>query len=129
MNYSDDNAKIVVDLSDGFKLLPVSDIVRFFSDAKYTRLETTDGKLFFVSNKSAGKVVPLKDLEQRSELSHFVRVHRGHLVSRHCINQFIRPEKNGDGGKLVLTTGTQVPLARRHVSMVRRLLRSSGVSV
>ncbi|MBX9928867.1 MAG: LytTR family DNA-binding domain-containing protein [Gemmatimonadaceae bacterium] len=63
--------------------------------------------------------VPLHRLEARLDPTHFLRVHRAHIVSVAHVAKF-RPQRGG-GLVALLTTGTEVPVSRAHAKAVRAL--------
>ena len=63
----------------------------------------------------------LGDLEERWAGHGFLRVHRGFVVNlRRAVE--VRPRLNGTA-VLVMSDGTEVPIARRQVGELRRKLR------
>lgn len=81
-----------------------------------------DGARIYVS----GRVIParasLMDLAQRLDPQIFLRTHRGALVN---VEMVTRLESTGAGGVLFLSSGQQVPVAKRRIAQVRRALRLS----
>ncbi|MCR5878377.1 LytTR family transcriptional regulator [Phenylobacterium sp. J367] len=55
---------------------------------------------------------PLGDLEERLDPRHFVRVHRSALVR---IDRIARVRRAMGRTSVVLTTGAEVPVSRRHL--------------
>ena len=98
----------------GVELIPVSDITLFQADQKYVTVHYPKGEVLIDE--------PLKSLQERLGDS-FVRIHRNALVARNAIEGM---HQNDDGYFELNIKGqnTPVTISRRHVSSVRRLLRS-----
>ncbi len=101
------------------RLIRVADILGFFADQKYVRIEHADGEdLVAESLKALGE-------EFRNE---FVRVHRGALIA---IRNIERIAKTGAGKHCVVLRqpshvgGKQMIISRRHVAEVRRRLKDA----
>jgi two-component system response regulator AlgR len=97
----------------GLELIPIENIVLFRADHKYISAFHKMGELLIDE--------PLKDLEEEFE-GEFVRVHRNALVSVKSIVGF---EKLDDGGYALRLNGFDelVPISRRHVAGVRKLVK------
>ena len=91
----------------------VSDIVRIQGAGDYVELHLNDGTELLHN-------ATLNELD--AELpSHFLRVHRSHLVNTRCIQHLDRKETGT--GTLHLHDGQTVPVSRRIMPGVRRALR------
>ena len=97
----------------GLELIPIENIVLFRADHKYISVFHKMGELLIDE--------PLKDLEEEFE-GEFVRVHRNALVS---VKSIIGFEKLDDGGYALRLNGFDelVPISRRHVAGVRKLVK------
>lgn len=95
--------RICIPVSTGLIFLQVSDIIRCESNINYTTLYTAD-KRKIVAAKT------LKDFEEMLVESNFYRVHNSHLINLHYIRSY---SKNGAGGTVVLSDGTEVAVATR----------------
>ncbi len=92
-------------------VVPIADIVRCESSANYTIFYLKDGRQLLVTRTLKEFDLTLSDMK-------FLRVHQSHLVNA----TFIREFNKGDGGYLVLTDGTQVPVAsRKRASLIQQL--------
>ena len=65
--------------------------------------------------------VALADVEERWEPFGFARVHRGYLANLRRATE-VRPRENGTA-VLLLDDGSEVPIARRQVTELRRRLQ------
>jgi DNA-binding LytR/AlgR family response regulator len=95
------------------RLLARSSVLYVKAEGDYVRLVADSGR-FLVRGAMA-------DVERRWLEHGFVRVHRSYLVNlRRAVE--IRPELGG-GATVVMTDGSEVPVARRQVADLRRRLR------
>lgn len=97
-----ESRKIVLNTSESMYLVNVSDIIRCQADNNYTTIYTTNEE----------KIVMSKGLLEYESLLcdyGFVRVHQSHLVNIDFIAKFDKRE----GGFLVLTDKTQIPVSQR----------------
>ncbi|MEN1726836.1 MAG: LytTR family DNA-binding domain-containing protein, partial [Pseudomonadota bacterium] len=93
--------------------VPISDVVRVQGAGDYVELHLGDGREVLHS-------ATLNELD--AELpSHFLRVHRSHLVNTCWIERLVRNESGT--GTLHLSNGQTVPVSRRIMPGVRRALR------
>lgn len=95
------------------RLLSRSTVLYIKAEGDYVRIHSDSGR-FLVRGS-------LSDIEQRWRPHGFVRVHRSYLANLHRAVE-IRPELGG-GATVVLTDGSEVPVARRQVADLRRRLR------
>jgi DNA-binding LytR/AlgR family response regulator len=96
----------------GTRLLARSSIVYLQAHGDYVRVAADEGRFLLRAR--------LSDLEQRWVRHGFLRVHRGFVVNlRRAVE--LRPALNGTAS-LLMGDGTEIPIARRHVSELRRRL-------
>jgi two-component system LytT family response regulator len=95
-------------------IVEVDNILRCESDNYYTRFFFTDGGTVLVSKT-------LKENEELLKDHNFLRPHKSHLVNIKYIKSFIKHE----GGYIVMTDGSKVPVSRRKrenvVEIINRL--------
>ena len=96
------NSKITIATSEGIHLVDHNDIIRLQAQKAYCEILLKGQKKLLVS-KSMGEI------EKQLPTAKFFRVHSGHLVHVDYVKQI----SNQDGGFLIMTDGSQVPLARR----------------
>ncbi len=94
--------KIILPGLDEYLSVKVKEVVRCQADGNYTRFHFESGETFLVA-------VTMKEYEELLPASNFVRVHHSHLVNLDFINKFVKT----DGGYLVMSDDTQVPVSRR----------------
>ena len=99
--------KIVLSTAERINVVQVQDIIRCESDNYYT--------LFFFKNGS--KLLVSKTLKENEELLkdyNFIRPHKSHLINVTYIKSFNKKE----GGYILLTDGSRVPVSRRKKEMI-----------
>lgn len=106
-----ESPKIILTTADKIHLISVNNIIRCESDNYYTRLFFTDGNTLLVSKT-------LKEVEKLLSGFDFIRPHKSHLVNVHFIRGFLKH----DGGSMLMSDGTEVPVARRKKEMVLEVL-------
>ncbi len=95
------------------RLLDRSTVLYVQAEGDYVRLHADSGRFLVRS--------PLSEIEQRWGPHGFVRVHRSYLANlRRAVE--IRPQLGG-AVTILMTDGSEVPVARRHVADLRRRLR------
>lgn len=94
--------KIILSTAEGMHVIDIRDIIRCESDDYYTRFFMRDRKPIMVSKT-------LKEHEELLSEFGFLRPHKSHLVNIQYIKSYVKNE----GGFLLLTDGTMVPVSRR----------------
>jgi DNA-binding LytR/AlgR family response regulator len=95
------------------RLLARSSVLYLRAEGDYVRIVADDGRYLVRT--------PLAELERRWASASFVRVHRSFVVNlRRAVE--IRPELGGSA-TVLMSDGSQVPVARRQVGELRRRLR------
>ena len=94
--------KIILSTAEKIHIVEVDDIVRCESDDYYTRFFFKDGKTLLISKT-------LKEHEMLLGEQQFLRPHKSHLVNIKYISGFLK----NDGGYIVLSDGSQIPVSRR----------------
>jgi two-component system LytT family response regulator len=105
--------KIALPTLQAILYVRVDDIIRCEASNNYT--------LFYLQNGE--KVLVCKTLKEFSELltpHNFIRTHQSHLVNLHFVKSFLRE----DGGTLLLTDQTKVPISRQNRDMVKEKLNN-----
>ena len=112
-NKSNDPKKIILSTSDGMHVIEIDDIIRCESDDYYT--------IFFL--KSGKKIMVSKTLKENEELlsaHNFIRPHKSHLVNVKYIKSFLKV----DGGSIVMSDGSEIPVSRRKREAIVDLLNN-----
>jgi two-component system LytT family response regulator len=97
-----EDKKIVLKTQESIHIVKVTHIIRCESYHNYTEFFLRNNKKLLVSKT-------LKEYDKILSNFGFFRVHQSHLININNINSF---EKT-DGGYLVLTDGSQVPVSKR----------------
>ncbi|MBW6492526.1 MAG: LytTR family DNA-binding domain-containing protein [Lentimicrobium sp.] len=92
--------KIILRTNENIYLLDVQEIIHCYADGNYTVFETSRGEKIMVS-----KI--LKEYDDLLADSGFLRVHRSHLINL----KHIRRLSKMDGGAVVMSNGTEVPVS------------------
>lgn len=105
------NKKIVIPGKDGSDIISVSDIIYLEGAGSYTNIFISNRKEIFSSR-------PLKHYETLLiEMPQFVRVHKSFIVNRDYISKIIKSQ----GGLLVMTNGTTIPISENHKQQVYKM--------
>lgn len=110
---SQPNKKIAVQTSEGFSILKISDIIRLQSESNYTHIFSTNIKEIL----SAKSLAHYNDI---LENTCFERVHQSHLVNTEHISKYIHK----DGGYLILSDGSNVPVSQRKKAQIIALIEN-----
>jgi two-component system LytT family response regulator len=103
--------RLLINTANSSILLKVQDIVRCQSNRNYTELHLKNNTKITVSK-------PLKQFAGLNILRGFARVHLSHFVNINYIDRFIK----ADGGSLILTNGTRLPVSiRRRDEWIKKL--------
>ncbi|MFI5148201.1 MAG: LytR/AlgR family response regulator transcription factor [Bacteroidia bacterium] len=107
LNKSSKKEKISIPSQDGFVLVDTGSIYRLEADSNYTHVFTADKKKLTISKT-------LKELESLLDEDQFFRIHSAHVVNLSKIEKYIK----GDGGQVVLTDGSIVPVSRANKNIL-----------
>lgn len=94
-------SRIAISVSEGIVFIKTADIIHCKSDSNYTTLFMKESKKLTASKT-------LKDIEELLGDEHFIRVHSSHLVNKNEIQMYQR----SDGGELLMSNGTLIPISR-----------------
>lgn len=94
--------RIIINSTNNVQVIKVDDILYCQSNHSYTQFHLNNGKTI-VATKT------LKQYETSLNKKQFVRIHQSHLVNINYIDKYVK----GEGGHLVLTNGTKLPVATR----------------
>jgi two-component system, LytTR family, response regulator len=94
--------KIILSTAEKMHIVDIDDIIRCESDDYYTKFFFKDGKTLLISKT-------LKENEELLGDKYFIRPHKSHLVNIKYIKGFLK----NDGGYIVMSDGTKVPVSRR----------------
>lgn len=103
--------KIVLRTAEAMHIIDISDIVYCKSDNTYTTFYLTDGIEILVSR-------PIKEFANMLEEYNFIRPHQSYLVNLN----FIKMLDKSDGGFIILTTGSNIPVSTRRKHSLMQIL-------
>ena len=106
--------KIALPTLQEIRYVRVDDIVHCEASNNYT--------LFYLQNGE--KILVCKTLKEFADLlkpHNFVRTHQSHLVNLHFVNSWLKE----DGGALLLTDGTKIPISRQNRDLVKDALNKA----
>lgn len=107
---SDSFKRIALSNSDGIHLISIDEIIRCESDNNYTRFILKNAKPILVSKT-------LKDYEDLLHEQGFERIHQSHLVNVQYLKSYVKK----DGGFVVMTDGSNLPVSQRKREHVQTL--------
>jgi two-component system LytT family response regulator len=114
-NMDEGPKRLALNSQDKIKVVKVPDIVRCESSGSYTLFYTTSGESILVTKT-------LKEYDSLLTEHGFIRIHQSHLVNMEFIKEFVKL----DGGYLVLSDKTEIPVASRKRSLVMKVLTELG---
>lgn len=107
------NKRIALPLADKIHFIEVQDIVSCKGEGSYTTVYKTGKEKFLVSK-------PLIEYEDLLIEFGFIRTHKSHIVNRKHISTFVK----SDGGYLLMSDGSNIPVSRRKKEEVLHILKS-----
>lgn len=110
-NHNGTQKKIVINTTESITMLNVSDIIRCESNRNYTYI--------YMANKK--KIIVSKTLMEFEDMLHkysFLRIHKSHLINISYIEKYVK----SDGGYIMLTDGSKLPVAVRKKEFLFREL-------
>lgn len=97
---------------EGFSVVKINNIVRLESDNNYTHFVLSNGKKLTTSRT-------IKDYEELLADHGFYRIHQRHIINLQFVEKYIK----GEGGRVLLSDGSDLPVARQRKSgFIRRFL-------
>lgn len=110
-NHSRPNERLALHSQDKIQIVAIKDILRCESSVNYTTFFFEDGKQIVVTRT-------LKEFEDLLNEQGFYRVHQSHLVNTKAIKEYVKSE----GGHLIMTDGTLIPVSVRKRPEVMKML-------
>ena len=104
------NKRIVLRTAEKLHMIPVHTIIRCEADRNYSKFFLENEKEIIVS-------YPLKDLEDMLIEQGFFRLHKSHIVNLSFVETYVKT----DGGNVILSDGTSLPVADRKKSSFLKL--------
>lgn len=106
-------SKIALPDKDGQKFVELDEIMYVEASSNYSNLHLTTGDNLLVT-------LTLKHIEGKLDDERFVRVHHSFIINMDHVMQYVK----SDGGYLVMTDGSQVPISRSRRSDVREIIET-----
>jgi two-component system LytT family response regulator len=113
------NEKLLLPVMEGYHLVPISDIVRCMAEINYTRL-------FLIGNAPLLSSYNLRQFEVSLTPFGFLRVHKSYLINVQHIRKVLRSH---DGGNLLMTDGSEVPISRNLRGDMKTLLKKYFITL
>lgn len=110
---TEDAQKIILTTAEKIHVIKVHDIIRCASDNYYTNFFFTDGTKLLVSKT-------LKESEALLKGHSFIRPHKSHLINTRYIKGFMKH----DGGYIVMSDTSEVPVSRRKKEMIIEIINN-----
>lgn len=105
--------RIILRTAEKLYLIPATEIVRCEADRNYTMFFLENGKKIIVSH-------PLKDFEEILSEQGFYRLHKSHNVNLSFVESYVK----ADGGYVVLSDGTELPVSVRKKNQLIKLFEN-----
>ncbi|MBI2269975.1 MAG: response regulator transcription factor [Bacteroidetes bacterium] len=109
----DNFKRIALSTSTGIHLFDVNDVIRCESQDNYTNFFIKGHKPILISKT-------LKEYEELLSQHGFERIHQSHLINLSYLKSYIKSE----GGYVVMSDGTNLPVAQRKRDRLQELLKS-----
>lgn len=103
--------RLTIHSNEGIEFIDIDRIIRLEADRSYCSIYMEEGQKLTVSK-------PLRILEEELTLYTFFRSHESHLINLKKLKKYV----NEDGGYLLMTDDSVVPLARRRKAEILKLL-------
>jgi len=113
-----DSPKIALPTLAEIQYVKVNTIIRCEAENNYTTFYLDNGEQILVCKT-------LKEYDELLQPHQFIRTHQSHLVNL----QFVKSYLKEDGGMLLLTDQTKIPISRQNKDRVRNILVSGHILI
>jgi two-component system LytT family response regulator len=110
--------RLTLSHTGGFTVVEIKDITRLEADNNYTKVFTTDKKMYYVSK-------PLKVFEDNLKDIIFFRVHRSFIINLNHVKEFLRE----DGGTIVMMDDTKIQLPKTRTNDFMEAVKKLSISI
>ncbi len=110
-NISKGPKKITLKTSDNIYIVNIHDIIFCESDHSYTKFHLNNSSHIMVSRG-------LGDYDELLSPYNFMRIHQSYLVNLNFVSRY----EKGDGGKIILSNNTNLPVATRKKERLMQIL-------
>lgn len=100
-----DDPLLTLPTAESLEFIRISEIIRCKAEGAYTSFYLQDGRQILVSKH-------IKVYESLLDEHTFYRPHQSHLINRQYLQRFIK----GDGGYLLMTDGSSIPVSKHRRS-------------
>jgi two-component system LytT family response regulator len=104
---------LTITTTEGFKVMPLSDIVYCQANSNYTNIYLTD-KHKITSSQTLGY------FDELLENKRFFRAHRSYLINLMHVSSYIK----GEGGFIIMSNGDEVELSRNNKSCFMQMFKA-----
>ena len=108
-----ESRKIILSTAEKIHVVDVDDIIWCESDNYYTKFFFLDGSRLLISKT-------LKENESLLRGHQFIRSHKSHLVNTKYIRGFVK----SDGGYILMSDNSKVPVSRRRKELIMETLNN-----
>ena len=105
--------KMLLKTSEKVHIINIEDIIRIEADGNYSTFHMEDGRKILVSK-------PIREYEELLIDKGFFRIHKTHIINIQKLSYFDKM----DGGDVIMTDGSVVPVATRKKDMLLDLFES-----
>lgn len=103
--------KIALNTLEKIHIKRITEIVRCESNVNYTKFYFSDGGKLLVTKT-------LKEFDKMLSEHGFIRIHQSHLINTNFVKEYVKI----DGGYLVMTDGSNVPVSTRKKNNVMEMI-------
>lgn len=103
--------RLALNTLEKIHIASIEDIVRLESNVNYTMFHFADGGRLLVTKT-------LKEFDGMLSDQGFIRVHQSHLINSEYLKEYVKT----DGGYLVMTDKSEVPVSTRKKNMVMEMI-------
>ena len=107
--------KLILRTSDEIHSIDFTELIRIEASGNYAVFYVTDGRKIIVSK-------PMKEFEERLYQNSFFKIHKSHMVNVKKLKYFDKV----DGGYIVMSDNSRIPVASRKRDAVIELFESIG---
>lgn len=108
-----DLQKLALPTHQGYKFIPIQEIIRCEGDGNYIRVYLLEGRPILASRR-------LKEVEDLLDNYRFLRIHRSHLINLRFVQQYQR----GEGGIVKMVDGSELNVSRSRKEALLASLRA-----
>ncbi|MDH3651777.1 MAG: LytTR family DNA-binding domain-containing protein [Saprospiraceae bacterium] len=104
--------RIALPHGNALDFVSVDEIIRCQADSNYSHVFLQNGHKYFLAKT-------LREMVELLEPHGFYRCHQSHLVNLQAVKRFVK----SDGGYVIMTDSSQVPISRRRAEKFNQLMK------